>query len=180
MVRTGSLPFRLLSLRFGAHLVYSEEIIDWKLLTCRRIENERLNTIDFVSDEGTIVFQTCAEERSRVVLQLGTASPERALRAAQLVERDVSAIDINMGCPKEFSLKGGMGAALLRDESNARQILTSLVANLSIPVTCKIRILDDVASTLRFARMTQQAGVAALAVHGRRTEVRDRSVFRIA
>jgi len=39
MVRIGTLPFRLLALEFGADLVYSEEIIDWKLLRCRRVIN---------------------------------------------------------------------------------------------------------------------------------------------
>lgn len=44
-----------------------------------------------------------------------------------------------MGCPKEFSIKGGMGAALLAKPEKARGILKTLVENLRIPVTCKIR-----------------------------------------
>lgn len=42
-------------------------------------------------------------------------------------------------CPKAFSLKGGMGAALLQDPERAKSILTTLVNNIKIPVTCKIR-----------------------------------------
>lgn len=42
-------------------------------------------------------------------------------------------------CPKAFSLKGGMGAALLLDPERAKGILTTLVKNIKIPVTCKIR-----------------------------------------
>jgi tRNA-dihydrouridine synthase 2 len=53
------------------------------------------------------VFRTCEEEKSKVVLQMGTCSPARALAVARLVEHDVAAIDINMGCPKDFSIKGG-------------------------------------------------------------------------
>lgn len=44
---------------------------------------------------------------------MGTCCPKRAVKVAKMVERDVDAIDVNMGCPKSFSLKGGMGAALL-------------------------------------------------------------------
>lgn len=55
------------------------------------------------------------------------------------VENDVAAIDVNMGCPKEFSIKGGMGAALLSNVENAKKILETLTANVRIPVTCKIR-----------------------------------------
>lgn len=78
-------------------------------------------------------------EKGKVVLQLGTANAERALKVAKMVENDVAAIDINMGCPKDFSLKGGMGAALLTDPERAKSILNNLVQNIKIPVTCKIR-----------------------------------------
>ena len=40
-----------------------------------------------------------------------------------MVERDVAAVDVNMGCPKEFSVKGGMGAALLKEPDKAKEVL---------------------------------------------------------
>lgn len=89
--------------------------------------------------DGSVVFRTCALERDRVVLQLGTANAERALRVAKMMENDVAAIDINMGCPKEFSIKGGMGAALLANPDRAKDILRTLVQNTKVPITCKIR-----------------------------------------
>ena len=52
----------------------------------------------------------------------GTADPQRALAVAKMVERDVAAVDINMGCPKEFSVKGGMGAALLSQPDKAKEV----------------------------------------------------------
>lgn len=101
---------------------------------------EVIGTVDFIDkNDGTVVFRTCPREKEKVVLQLGTASPERALKVAQMVENDVAAIDINMGCPKEFSIKGGMGAALLSDPDRAKSILNTLIQNVKIPVTCKIR-----------------------------------------
>lgn len=99
-----------------------------------------LGTIDFVDEaDGTIVFRTCAAERDKVVLQMGTCCAERALRVGRMVENDVAGIDINMGCPKEFSIKGGMGAALMTKPENAKDILRTLVKGLTIPVTCKVR-----------------------------------------
>lgn len=72
-------------------------------------------------------------------MQIGSANAQRALEVAKLVENDVAAIDVNMGCPKEFSIKGGMGASLMYNSSNAIEILKTLVNGLNIPVTCKIR-----------------------------------------
>ncbi|GFV41418.1 tRNA-dihydrouridine(20) synthase-like [Trichonephila clavipes] len=85
MVRVGSLPMRILALEFGADIVYTEEIIDFRLLKCQRIENNVLNTIDFIDDDQNVVFRTCTREKRNLVLQLGTASAERALRAAKMV-----------------------------------------------------------------------------------------------
>ena len=58
-----------------------------------------------------------------------------------------------MGCPKPFSLKGGMGAALLSNPENIRKILTALVAAVKIPVTCKIRILPKLEDTLELVKV---------------------------
>lgn len=72
MVRVGTLPMRLLALRNGADLVYSEEIIDYKLIKSKRFVNSELNTVDFIDDSGVVVFRTCSEEQSNVVLQVCT------------------------------------------------------------------------------------------------------------
>lgn len=61
------------------------------------------------------------------------------MKTLMKVENDIAALDINMGCPKEFSIKGGMGAALMAKPEKAKQILKALVQNLKIPITCKIR-----------------------------------------
>ncbi|XP_028176161.1 tRNA-dihydrouridine(20) synthase [NAD(P)+]-like [Ostrinia furnacalis] len=173
MVRIGTLPMRLLALRYGADIVYTEELIDWKFLRSKRRLNEILNTVDYVDQtDGTIVFRTCIEEKDRVVLQLGTSDPTRALKVAKLVENDVAAIDINMGCPKEFSIKGGMGVALLSQPVKAYNILSTLVNNLSIPVTCKIRIFDTPEETLRVVNILVSSGIKAIAIHGRTRDER--------
>ena len=82
------------------------------------------------------------------MLQIGTSDPDRAVKVAKMVESDIDAIDVNMGCPKSFSLKGGMGAALLSKPEKITAILTALVKAVNIPVTCKIRILPNLEETL--------------------------------
>ncbi|XP_065876242.1 uncharacterized protein [Euphorbia lathyris] len=175
MVRVGTLPFRLLAAEYGADITYGEEIIDHKFLKCERKVNEYIGSTDFV-EKGTenVVFRTCSQERNQVVFQIGTSDAVRALTAAQMVCKDVSAIDINMGCPKSFSISGGMGAALLTKPELINDILRTLRRNLDCPVTCKIRLLKSPQDTVELARRIEKTGVSALAVHGRKVADRPR------
>ncbi|KAF6716321.1 tRNA-dihydrouridine(20) synthase [NAD(P)+]-like [Oryzias melastigma] len=174
MVRVGTLPMRLLALDYGADVVYCEELIDIKMAQCRRTVNEVLDTVDFVAPDDRVMFRTCRKEKDRVVFQMGTADPDRALAVARLVEKDVAAIDVNMGCPKEYSTKGGMGAALLSNPDKIEAILRKLVSGVSVPVTCKIRILPTLEETVALAQRIEKVGVAAIAVHGRFKDERPR------
>lgn len=100
--------------QYGADIVYSEEIIDKRITQCQRVENKETGTIDFVMPgvKGAVtnVFSTYTDEP--VVFQMGTAGAAEALLAAQTVCRDVRAIDVNMGCPKHFSISGGYVCSL--------------------------------------------------------------------
>jgi hypothetical protein len=142
MVRVGGLAFRSLCVRYGADRVWTEEIIDKRISACERRVNTSLNTVDFVlpsdgadeSADGLVVFRTSpAEEGGRVVFQMGTSDPVEAVSAALKVHRDVAGIDINMGCPKRFSVQGGMGAALLSKPDVACGIVSALRNHVSIP-----------------------------------------------
>lgn len=162
MVRGSRLPMRILALRHGADLVYTDEHIDYSLLLSNRKYNgkyiiwklnkrilqrllkniflEILNTFDYVDEaNGNLTFRTNPVEKNNLVFQIGTSDPKRAVKVAQLVENDVSAIDVNMGCPLPFSTNNGMGSALLSQPKLAREILEALVANSKVPITCKIR-----------------------------------------
>lgn len=77
-----------------------------------------------------------------------------------------------MGCPKEFSIKGGMGVALLAQPEKAHDILSTLVNNLTIPVTCKIRILETQEQTLKLVEKLVSSGIKAIAIHGRTRDER--------
>jgi tRNA-dihydrouridine synthase 2 len=172
MVRAGSLPLRALSLKYEADLVWSEEIMDRKLISARRVDNEELKTVDFVIDKNTVILRISPEiERGKLILQMGTFTPTYALEAARKVENDVVAIDINMGCPKKFSTHCGGGAALLSNPLNACAIVRILSENLKIPITCKIRLLDTVSETIQFIRQLEEAGVSAITVHLRKRGV---------
>uniref|UniRef100_F7EAG4 Dihydrouridine synthase 2 n=1 Tax=Xenopus tropicalis TaxID=8364 RepID=F7EAG4_XENTR len=154
MVRVGTLPMRLLALDYGADIVYSEELVDIKMLQCKRVVNDVLHTVDYVSPTERVIFQTCERERHSVVFQM-------------VRQNDIAAIDINMGCPKEYSTKGGMGAALLLCPEKIEMILSTLVKGISKPITCKIRILPSLTETISLVKLIEKTGVAAIAVHGR-------------
>lgn len=82
--------------------------------------------------------------------------------------KDVAAIDVNMGCPKHFSVQGGMGAALLHKPEIAADIIATLRRNLNVPVSCKIRFTDvDAKKTIEFAQNMEKAGACALGIHAR-------------
>lgn len=119
-----------------------------------------------------MAFRTCPRERDHVVLQIGTSDPERAAKVARMMQNDIAGIDINMGCPKKFSLLGGMGAALLSEPQKATDILRRLIETVTIPVTCKIRILPDLEKTLQLCDTLASTGIEAIAVHGRTIEER--------
>lgn len=187
MVRASTTPLRTLALKYGADFVYTEELVDRSISATSRVVNEELNTIDYVKDKSTLskkVQKRLAregnapalilridpkKESGKLVCQLGTGEPELALRAALHVRQDVAAFDINMGCPKKFSVSGGMGSALLNDPDRACRIVKTLRDNLpDHPVSCKIRLLKETQNTVDLITALANAGAHAVAIHARR------------
>lgn len=181
MVRVGELPLRLLALKYGADLVWSPEIVDKKIIQCKRVVNDHLQTVDFVeeSDKTRVVFRTFpALEKNKLVFQLGTASPDLAVKAAKVVAKDVDAIDVNSGCPKHFSIHSGMGSALLRTPDRLESILKVLVEEVGLPnrisISVKIRLLDTHENTCKLVQRLVRTGINLLTVHCRRVAMRPR------
>lgn len=176
MVRAGTLPLRLLSLYYGADLVFGEEIIDHKFKNdnISRVEIPSLGVVDFrdKSANNKSVFTSSSIERGRLIFQIGTSTPVGALRAATLLSKDIDCFDLNMGCPLPFSMKGGMGVALLNNPENACDIIKTLRRNLTIPISCKIRILHSEQETIQLAQNLEKAGAQAISVHLRYPEQR--------
>ena len=169
MVRCGTLPLRLLALKYGASTVWGPEIIDHKLPQCTRVENERLGTVDFLMPNGSLCFRTKRSlEKGKLVFQLGSSSRKTALAGAEVVAKDVDALDVNMGCPKSFSIKGGMGAALLKKPEVACDIISGLKERFpDMPISCKIRLLNTTEETVRLCQSLEKAGAYAISVHAR-------------
>nr|CAQ43570.1 tRNA-dihydrouridine synthase 2 [Zygosaccharomyces rouxii] len=180
MVRAGELPTRILAIRNGADLVWGPEIIDKKLIQCKRHVNEKLGCVDYLVDGTTSpVFRTCPQiEKGKIVFQIGTSTPSLAIQAALTVIQDVDGIDINAGCPKHFSIHSGMGAALLRTPDKLCEILCELVEKVGRPygktISVKIRLLDNREDTLQLINRLCQNGISHLTVHCRTTPMRNR------
>lgn len=91
MVRSGELPIRLLSLRYGCDLLWTPELVDKKILQSTRIINQELNTIDYIVsnhqqlDKKTVIFRKHPVETGRLILQLGSSDPQLAVDAARKV-----------------------------------------------------------------------------------------------
>ena len=86
-----------------------------------------------------------------------------------LAESGADVIDLNMGCPMGKIVNNGDGAALMRDPDQAGRIAEAVVRAVSVPVTAKFRRGWDMGSCncVEFARVLEQAGIAAVTVHGR-------------
>ncbi|KAJ9096642.1 hypothetical protein QFC20_006358 [Naganishia adeliensis] len=110
MVRTGSLPMRLLSLHYGAGLVWGPEIVDKAIIGAERIVDPVTGVISYTKKggDGKPIFTCHPIEKPFLIYQIGTSDPELAVAAAKTVEQDVAGFDLNCGCPKPFSEKTGV------------------------------------------------------------------------
>ena len=148
-------PFRSLCYQLGADLCISEMVTAEKHLWKSRKTQLRLN------HQG--------EEGIRSVQIAGT-DPRKLAAAAQFnVDNGAEIIDINMGCPAKKVCNVQAGSALLKDEPLVRRILTTVVEAVDVPVTLKIRTGWDEKNknAINIARIAEQSGIQALAVHGR-------------
>ncbi len=148
-------PFRQLCKRMGAGMAVSEMVSSNSLLWGSEKTRRRAN------------HQGEAEPRA---VQIAGADPEMMAEAARYnVANGAQIIDINMGCPAKKICKVMAGSALLQNESLVKQILDHVVAAVDVPVTLKIRTGWDATrrNGVTIAQIAEQAGIQALAVHGR-------------
>jgi tRNA-dihydrouridine synthase B len=148
-------PFRSLCRAMGAGLAASEMVT--------------ADTRLWKTDKSRRRLDHAGEAEPRVV-QIAGSDPAMLARAAQLnVDSGAQIIDINMGCPAKKVCNRAAGSALMRDESLVRAILEAVVGAVDVPVTLKMRTGwdRDNRNAVRIARMAEDIGIAALAVHGR-------------
>jgi tRNA-dihydrouridine synthase B len=148
-------PFRALCRRLGAGLAVSEMVTaDASLYGTRK-------TVRRLDHDG---------EPEPVSVQIVGTDPEKLAQAARInVGHGADIIDINMGCPAKKVCKVAAGSALMRDEDLVKRILDRVVDAVDVPVTLKTRTGWDSynRNAPRIAELAEQAGVAAVTVHGR-------------
>jgi tRNA-dihydrouridine synthase B len=148
-------PFRQLCKQLGAGLAVSEMVSSNSLLWGSAKTQRRAN------HEGEV------EPKS---VQIAGAEPALMAEAARHnVANGAQIIDINMGCPAKKVCNVMAGSALLQDEDLVKRILDAVVNAVAVPVTLKIRTGWDKShrNGIRIAELAEQAGIQALAVHGR-------------
>ncbi|MBI4738915.1 tRNA dihydrouridine synthase DusB [Candidatus Woesearchaeota archaeon] len=151
--------FRLMCKRYGAGLVYSP-MIDVERF-CAELEEkdiiEHSHFVDFI------------EEERPLAIQIGGAKPDNYAVATRSLEQYADIVDINLGCPLSDMLGKKGGAWLAKHTNMMEKVVNAVLENTSKPVTAKIRIGWDDSSinAVEVAKILENIGVAAIAVHGR-------------
>nr|WP_174492416.1 tRNA dihydrouridine synthase DusB [Acinetobacter sp. Marseille-Q1623] len=151
-------PFRTLCKYFGAGHAVSEMMTSDQTL---RMTKKSLYRANFDGELAPISAQIAGSEPE----QLAEAARYQVSNGAQIV-------DINMGCPAKKVCNKLAGSALLKDEDLVARILDAVVAAVDVPVTLKTRLgfLNGHENIMRVAKRAEEAGIAALALHGRTRE----------
>ena len=148
-------PFRKLCKRFGAGLAVSEMVTSKPELRASRKTRRRL---------------AHAGETRPIAVQIAGADPAQLAAAARAqADEGADIIDLNLGCPAKKVCNRMCGSALLADEALVARIFDAVVRAVTVPVTAKIRTGPDPSrrNATRIARIAEQGGIAAIAVHGR-------------
>ncbi|MFC3901358.1 tRNA-U20-dihydrouridine synthase [Acinetobacter marinus] len=151
-------PFRTLCKHFGAGHAVSEMMTADKTL---RMSKKSLYRANF---DG---------ELAPISAQIAGSDPEQLAEAARYqVANGAQIVDINMGCPAKKVCNKLAGSALLQDEELVQRILNAVVEAVDVPVTLKTRLgfKNGEENILKVAKYAEQAGIAALALHGRTRE----------
>lgn len=151
-------PFRTLCKYFGAGHAVSEMMTSDKTL---RMSKKSLYRANFDGELAPISAQIAGSDPH----DLAEAARYQVANGAQIV-------DINMGCPAKKVCNRLAGSALLQDEDLVARILDAVVAAVDVPVTLKTRLgyLNGQENIMRVAKRAEEAGIAALALHGRTRE----------
>jgi tRNA-dihydrouridine synthase B len=155
MAGVTDLPFRRLCHDLGAGMVVTEMLTaDSRLWQSRK---SRLR-LPHANEPGIVAVQIAGGDAD----MMADAARKNVAMGAQI-------IDINMGCPAKKVLQKAAGSALLRDEKLVADILNAVVKAVDVPVTLKFRTGWDAdnRNAVRIAMIAEDAGIQALALHGR-------------
>mgnify|MGYP001771159188 FL=1 len=158
MAGVTDLPFRLLCKEQGAGLLCME------MVSAKAIYYNNRNT------ESLLEIHP---DETPVSLQLFGSDPKiMSEMAKRIEERPFAILDVNMGCPVPKVVRNGEGSALMKEPKLVYEIVSALVKAIDKPVTVKIRkgFDDDHVNAVEIAKIIEEAGAAAVAVHGRTRE----------
>ena len=158
MAGVTDMPFRILCKEQGCGLVYTE-----------MVSAKGMHYADEKSTQLTLLDE---KEKPGAVQIFGSEPEIMAEVAAKLNESDASIIDINMGCPAPKITKNSEGSALMKKPDLVAKIVRAVVSASKKPVTVKIRKGwdDSQVNAVDIARIAQENGASAVAVHGRTRE----------
>jgi tRNA-dihydrouridine synthase B len=132
---------------------------------------------EMVSSEGlvrgidrTLQYAEYTEEERPVSIQIFGGDPEKMADAAQIVENlGANIVDVNMGCPVPKISRHNAGCSLMREPQHAASVIAAMVRRVKIPVTVKMRAgwNETTINAPELAKRVEDAGAAAVAVHGR-------------
>lgn len=125
------------------------------------------------SDSKTAALLSVTESERPMAVQLFGAEPEFMEKAVKIAERfQPDIIDINAGCPMPKIVNNGAGSALMKNPQLFGSLVESAVKATEIPVTVKIRTgwTKNMINAVEIAKIAEQCGAAAVAVHGRTRE----------
>lgn len=148
-------PFRQMCSLYNPGLIYCEMV---KMDALIRHDPATFHILDYEDGMHPIGAQLCGSK------------PELAGKAAKIIEDlGFDVIDLNCGCPVDKVTKDGSGSGLLKEPKRIAEILSEMVAAVSIPVTVKIRAGWDEESIIaeEITRLAEEAGAVAIAIHGR-------------
>lgn len=158
MAGVTDLPFRVLCKEQGAGLICME------MVSAKGI---------YYNNKNTEILLTTTEEERPVSLQLFGADPKiMSEMAKRIEERPFDILDINMGCPVPKVVNNGEGSALMKNPGLVHEIVSQIVKAIQKPVTVKIRkgFDEEHVNAVEIAKIAEEAGAAAVAVHGRTRE----------
>lgn len=162
MVDQSELAWRILSRKYGATLCYTP-MFHLRLFATDPKYRGRMWDLKY---DGN------AEIDRPLILQFCANDPEYLLQAAQIIQHQVDAVDLNLGCPQGIARKGNYGAFLMDDWDLVFKLINKLHVNLEVPVTLKIRVYDDWEKSLQYAKMCLDAGAQFITIHGRTREMK--------
>jgi tRNA-dihydrouridine synthase B len=132
---------------------------------------------EMVSSEGlirgidrTLEYAEYTDEERPISIQIFGGDPAKMAAAAQIVEgMGADIVDVNMGCPVPKIAKHNAGCSLMREPEHAASVIAAMTKAVKIPVTVKMRAgwNDEERNAPTLAKMVEDAGASAIAVHGR-------------